>query len=158
MGIASATTRHDGLSNPLLPTQVTEWLELAFNESVAPKAVMLNIDCPGACNAPGGRHSCHANRSYHTSCYPDAICAETPASSSVACMFLHCCAVPLIRLPPSLHNSVSRCHSTSYQGLPWPAGGQPGATEMIYSAIRRAADDSKIPVIACAQNLAASGG
>jgi ClpP class serine protease len=29
---------------------------------------------------------------------------------------------------------------------------------MIYSAIRRASEDSKIPVIACAQNVAASGG
>jgi hypothetical protein len=27
--------------------QVTEWLDLAFNKEVEPKAVMLNIDCPG---------------------------------------------------------------------------------------------------------------
>lgn len=31
----------------LLQVQVTEWLDLAFNKEVEPKAVMLNIDCPG---------------------------------------------------------------------------------------------------------------
>lgn len=128
-------------------SKVQEWLPLAFNPAVSPKAVILQIDCAGRWRAAGGTAA-------RTPCCMRPHRPPGCSSSGLVLVRKKQALAPWGRLVKG--RGTVPC--TTHPGYARLAGGQPAATEQIYGAIRRAADDAKVPVLACALNVAASGG